>query len=423
MPKKLGIYVHIPFCASKCGYCDFPSYAGCDRLMPKYHNALLKHIRESAPQLQSYYTDTVYFGGGTPTWYGARRLGDLFNAIKREALVYRDAEVTVEANPDSARERDLTLLRAEGFNRLSLGAQSANEDILKLIGRRHTWKQVGLAMRSARRAGFENISLDLIYGLPSQNKSGWADTLNRAIDLGPEHLSCYGLKLEPGTPMYAAYKDSPMLPDDDEQADMYLYTCETLERYGYRQYEISNFAKKGYQSRHNMKYWLLRDYMGFGTGAASCAAGVRYSYVKSIGQYISGMHSENTILAEYEKIGLVDRAAEYIMLGMRTVYGIAGKEYRARFGGDFTPLETTLEEFREKGWAEQSDSGRWHFTPSGFLLSNLLIGYLLDKQSERKLSVNPWMDGAEFLSEPELPAGDEIFYRRRGEDTAETAAP
>ena len=411
MAKRLGVYIHIPFCASKCAYCDFPSYAGCDRLMPKYHNALLKHLRESAPQLQGYYTDTVYFGGGTPTWYGARRLGDLFNALKREALVYRDAEVTVEANPDSARERDLTLLRAEGFNRLSLGAQSANEDILKLIGRRHTWKQVELAVRSARSAGFDNISLDLIYGLPSQNKAGWADTLDRAIALGPEHLSCYGLKLEPGTPLYS-YRGSPMLPDDDEQADMYLYACETLERYGYRQYEISNFAKKGFQSRHNMKYWLLRDYMGFGTGAASCAAGVRYSYVKSIGQYISGMNSENTILDEYEKIGLVDRAAEYIMLGMRTVYGISEKDYRARFGGDFAPLEETLRSFRTKGWAEDAD-GRWHFTPSGFLLSNLLIGYLLDRQSERKLFDNPWMEGAEFLSEQELPAGDEIFYRRR----------
>ena len=415
MAKRLGIDIHIPFCASKCAYCDFPSYAGCDRLMPKYHNALLKHIRESGELLQRFYTDTVYFGGGTPTWYGARRLGDLFNALKREGLVYRDAEVTVEANPDSARARDLTLLRAEGFNRISLGAQSANEDILKLIGRRHTWKQVELAVKTARKAGFSNLSIDLIYGLPSQNKGDWADTLDRAIDLGPEHISCYGLKLEEGTPLYS-YKDSPMLPDDDEQADMYLYACETLARYGYLQYEISNFARPGFQSRHNLKYWLLRDYVGFGSGAASNIGGIRYSYVRGIGQYISGMQSEKTILAEYEKIGPVDRAAEYIMLGMRTVYGISAKEYHNRYRSDFAPLEETLEEFHTKGWALKENE-RWHFTPSGFLLSNLLIGYLLDRQSERKLFDNPWMDGSDlFADQAELPAGDEIFYHAQVED-------
>lgn len=409
MSKTLGIYIHIPFCASKCAYCDFNSRAGMEKLMPKYHNALLRHIREAAPQLREYYADTVYFGGGTPSYYGAGRLADIFNALKRAALIYKTAEVTVEANPDSVRYRDLLLLRSEGVNRLSLGAQSANDDILKLIGRRHSWKQVLMAVKNARSAGFDNLSLDLIYGLPSQTKEDWADTLNRALDLGPEHLACYGLKLEPGTAMYE-YRDSPILPDDDEQADMYLYTCETLERFGYRQYEISNFAKPGFQSKHNLKYWLLKDYMGFGPGAASCAGGARYSYVKDLAEYISGVQSDKTILDEYEEIGLLDRAAEYIMLGMRTVRGISEKEYHNLYRSDFAPLEELLGEYQRKGWAVQ-ENGRWHFTPAGFLLSNLLIGLLLDKQGEYKLFGNPWVDSMDLFAEKaELPAGDEVFY-------------
>lgn len=410
--KKLGIYIHIPFCASKCGYCDFYSLAGCDKLMPRYHNALLQHIRESAPQLQQYYTDSVYFGGGTPSYYGARRICDVFNAVKRSGLVYKSAEVTVEVNPDSVRYHDLAALRSEGVNRLSIGAQCADDDLLKLVGRRHNWKQVQQAVKAARGVGFDNLSLDLIYGLPSQTREDWTATLNRALELEPEHLSCYGLKLEEGTPMYDAYAASPLLPDDDAQADMYLYTAETLERYGYHQYEISNFAKPGRESRHNLKYWQLQDYMGFGPGAHSCAGGVRYSYVRDLQKYISGVQNGDTIIDEYERIGLLDQAAEYLMLGMRTVRGISPREYHRIYRSEFTPLEELLQEYERKGWAVKEE-GRWHFTPSGFLLSNLLIGLLLDKQGEYKHSGNPWVDSMDmFLEQTELPAGDEVFYRR-----------
>jgi len=219
MEKRLGIYIHIPFCASKCGYCDFYSLAGCDNLMPKYQDALCAHMRESAPAISKYYVDSVYFGGGTPSYFGAKRLCAVFTELRNTGRVLKESEVTVEVNPDSAKTRDLRMLRKEGFNRLSLGVQSANNDILKLIGRRHNWKQVEIAVKNARDAGFDNVSLDLIYGLPSQTKADWSDTLAKAMELRPEHLSCYGLKLEEGTPMYQ-YKDSPFLPDDDEQADM-----------------------------------------------------------------------------------------------------------------------------------------------------------------------------------------------------------
>ncbi len=254
MKKNIGIYIHIPFCASKCAYCDFYSLVGKQSMMPKYQSALLQHIRESEAQLDGYYIDTVYFGGGTPSFYGAERLVELFDMLKRYGSVYKNAEVTVEVNPDSITYNDLVHMRRAGINRLSIGVQSTNDKVLKNIGRRHNFAQAEQAMQNARKAGFENVSIDLIYGLPSQSKESWAETVTRAIAMKPDHVSCYGLKLEEGTPLYM-FRDSPFIPDDDTQADMYLYAVDTLARFGYKQYEISNFAVRGFESRHNLKYW------------------------------------------------------------------------------------------------------------------------------------------------------------------------
>ena len=412
MDRKLGIYIHIPFCASKCGYCDFYSLAGCDKLMPKYHDALLAHITEAAPQMSAYHIDTLYFGGGTPSHYGAKRITEVFNTLKRTAKVLKASEVTVEINPDSATKRDLAALRKEGVNRLSIGMQSANDDILKLIGRRHNFKQVEKVMKDARNVGFDNISLDLIYGLPSQSKNDWADTLAKALALKPEHISCYGLKLEEGTPMYS-YKGSPFLPDDDEQSDMYLYMVETLGQFDYPQYEISNFALQGYESKHNLKYWNLDDYMGFGPGAHSCVGGVRYSFNPYLEKYISGIQQSEDIIDEYEKVSPLDKAAEYIMLGMRMTRGISGGEYYKIYRNDFEPIEDLLDQFQKKGWVVRNED-RWAFTSTGFLLSNLLIGALLEVQSQQKLSATPWVkDDAAIDIENEhiIPsAGDDLFF-------------
>ena len=415
MDKTLGIYIHIPFCASKCGYCDFYSLAGCDRLMPKYQDALVEHIRESYPAFKSRYIDTVYFGGGTPSFYGADRLIELWDELRASGCVLKDCEVTLEANPDSTVYRELARLRREGFNRLSMGVQSANNDLLKLIGRRHNWKQCEVAMSTAREAGFDNVSVDLIYGLPSQTRSDWADTLMRVIELRPEHISCYGLTLEPGTPMYEKYNGSQILPGDDEQADMYLYAVETLEHYGYRQYEISNFAIPGYESRHNMRYWRLQDYIGFGAGAHSCVDGARYSYIRDADMYIVGVLRDLDIVDEYSAISDVERGSEYIMLGMRTVMGIEKDEYAQHYRADFAPIEKALRVFEKKGWTVCSD-GRWHFTAQGFLLSNLLIGALLEAQSGSRVKVNPWMrDAFEAEEKTTLPKSDEEVFRERYE--------
>lgn len=403
MERRLGIYIHIPFCASKCGYCDFYSLAGNEAKMDKYQAALEHHIRQAAPQLAPYYIDSIYFGGGTPSYFGARRLCSILNTLKRSGRVLKSAEITVEANPDSVTPGGLQLLRREGVNRISLGVQSANPDILKLIGRRHNWLQVERAVRNIRKAGIDNLSLDLIYGLPSQTKQDWADTLGRALQLRPEHLSCYGLKLEEGTPMYR-YKDSPFLPSDDEQADMYLYTVEHLEQSGYPQYEISNFAVPGYASIHNQKYWQLRDYMGFGPGAHSCVGALRYSYVRDLDAYIQGVQTGEGLLEEYEQIQKLERAAEYLMLGLRTTRGVSAQEYQRVYRGSFAALEEVLREFSARGWAKQ-EGGRWSFTSSGFLLSNILIGAVLEAQAADRRSGNPWLQagsGQEFpLTMPE----------------------
>lgn len=410
MDNTLGVYIHIPFCASKCGYCDFYSLARCDKLMPKYQEALTAHIRESSHSMNKYLIDTVYFGGGTPSYYGAKRLCEALIEIKNTGRLLKNAEMTLEANPDSMKLPELKKLRREGFNRLSIGAQSANSDILKIIGRRHNWRQVEMAVENARVAGFDNISLDLMYGLPSQTKSDWADTLTKALELKPEHISCYGLKLEPGTPMYG-YLNSPFLPDDDEQADMYLYAVDLLEHYGYPQYEISNFALKGYESKHNLKYWRLKDYMGFGPGAASCVGNMRFTFVRDLERYIRGIAEHGTVVAESESIGANERAAEYVMLGMRTVRGICEKDYRKYYRGEFSALETLLVEYSEKGWAEKADDGSWHFTSSGFLLSNALIGALLQAQAGSRVELSPWMKDAFDAEEKQtLPmSDDEIF--------------
>lgn len=406
MRDRLGIYIHIPFCVSKCGYCDFYSVAGGKQRMPEYQSALLSHISESADAMASYEIDSIYIGGGTPSCYGAKNIVGILDELKRMGNVRLDSEITVEVNPDTTRLDELKLLRSEGVNRLSIGVQSANNDILKIIGRRHNFRQAQIAVDTARAAGFENVSLDLIYGLPSQSKGDWAETLARAIELHPEHLSCYCLKLEEGTPMHRSYLGSPLIPDEDEQADMYLYTTDTLKNFGFEQYEISNFAVPGYESRHNLKYWQLGDYMGFGPGAHSCVGGVRYSYVRDLDKYISAVVGDSMIIDEYERVVPIQKATEYLMLGMRTAHGISRAEYHRIYRSDWDPIEETFELFERKGWAERR-AERWRLTPAGFLISNTLINAVLEAQTGAKVENNPWMKAVFEREEKQtLPQGE-----------------
>ena len=410
MKPRLGIYIHIPFCASKCSYCDFYSLQNCDYLMPEYQQALLEHIKESSGSIRNYQVDSIYFGGGTPSFYGADRIADILDELKLNGNVRLDSEITVECNPDSISPTALKLLRQEGVNRLSIGVQATDNSLLKLIGRRHNFQQAQKAYQDARNAGFDNISLDLMYGLPSQTKADWAETLARIVEMHPEHISCYGLKLEPGTPMYKNYYGSAILPSDDEQADMYSYASEMLERYGYRQSEISNFAAPGYESRHNLKYWNMDDYMSFGPGAHSCIGSVRYSYVKDLKEYIQGVMRGSSIVDEYQVIDSLEKSVEYLMLGMRTARGISRDDYHARCQSDWRPIEQVLQAFQEKGWAELTED-RWHFTVPGFLISNTLIGILLETQAKGRAEGVPWAKRAEAAANKvSLPKGEEELF-------------
>ena len=378
--KTVGLYIHIPFCRSKCEYCDFYSLGGSrDRtLMDQYLQALCVHLRESAGRAQQYEVDSVYFGGGTPTFFGADGLKRILAEIYKRYDVTRNAEISLEANPDSVTSKDLSSLYHAGFNRISLGVQSDQDEFLKALGRPHTYAQAVQAVSAAREAGFDNVSVDLMYGLPNQTKEQWMQTLHTVTSLKPEHISCYGLKVEPGTPLYS-YKDCANLPDDDMQADMYLYTVEMLESFGYNQYEISNFAKEGFECFHNLKYWLGDEYLGFGPSASSDFAGKRFTCAPDIRTYIDGVLHGGVVLSECDTIPLRERAGEYLMLRLRTSVGIEEEEYVKAFLLSFRPLERLLQKLAEQGMSIYTD-GRWRLTAKGFLLSNQIIGALLDAQ-------------------------------------------
>jgi len=381
--KPLGLYIHIPFCKSKCAYCDFYSLPHAEERMNDYEKALCAHLTETAPRADRHTVDTVYFGGGTPTLLGAARLGRILSTIQKKYHMAKGAEITLEANPDSAGDwKELRALRRAGFNRISLGMQSASDEELRELGRVHTFEQVRKAVEAVRRAKIKNLSLDLIYGLPHQTGEQWAKNLAAAVELQPEHLSCYGLKVEEGTPLFDR-KETAGLPDDEAQADMYLHTVAFLKEHGYLQYEISNFAKPGFASRHNMKYWTLHEYAGFGPGAHSDFGGVRYAYVRDLDAYIKGVLEEVPMLSESESIPPLDRDTEYLMLGLRTVRGIGQKEFEQRFRRRFDCFLPFLQECAAAGYAV-AEADRWHLTPEGFLVSNRIIGGLLDALSEDK---------------------------------------
>ena len=383
--RKLGLYIHNPFCKSKCLYCDFYSLPHSEELMDRYTAALCAHLEENAPHAALHAVDTVYFGGGTPSYLGVKRLTALLKQIKKLYHVEKDAEITLEANPESLCDaQTVRALRRAGFNRVSLGVQSASNAELYAVGRIHTFQQVEQAVDAVRKGGIKNLSLDLIYGLPGQTMESWQETLQKAAALAPEHLSCYGLKIEEGTPLHTM-QDTLILADDDLQADMYLYACDYLNNRGFEHYEISNFAKPGYASRHNMKYWLLEEYACFGPGAHSDLGEVRYSYVRDLEAYCVCVESGAGELVDYqEQIPPRERDTEYIMLGLRTAQGIDKRTFELRFRLPFAPIEAVLERFRQSGHTMQEEC-RWRLTPEGFLLSNSIILAALDALGQEKI--------------------------------------
>lgn len=380
----LGIYVHVPFCRSKCQYCDFYSLTTKDdRLLDGFLDAVCAHIRESGQLAPGYLVDTIYFGGGTPSYFGADGMASILSTIRRSFDVSATAEITFEANPDSVTPKLLRRLRSEGFNRVSLGIQCDDDRILEKIGRPHNYSQAVEAVKLIRRAGFRNLSVDLIYGLPDQTLESWEDTLRNVLKLEPEHISCYGLKVEEGTPLHK-YRAFTNLPDDEAQADMYLATCEILRAKGMRQYEISNFCRRNMESKHNLKYWTGGEYLGFGPDASSDFAGKRFSMVRDLRAYIEGVLGSGSVIAEVQEVPPRERAGEYLMMRLRTTVGINAEEYEKQYLLPFGPLDGALEQCRKRGHALKMEGGYWRLTPEGFLLSNSIISDLLLIQERSK---------------------------------------
>lgn len=379
--KRLGIYVHIPFCRSKCEYCDFYSLGGArdPRITDDYLQALADHIAETGKLAPDHVVDTVYFGGGTPSFFGADNLDKILDEIQRSFRLSENPEITLEANPDSVTEASLKKLLRAGFNRISIGVQSDDDAILQKLGRPHSFEQAKRAMDAARKVGFANISLDLMYGLPNQTLTGWKETVKHIVRMRPEHISCYALKVEENTPLWK-YQDCANLPDDDLQADMYLAASEILREHGYEHYEISNFAKKGFASRHNLKYWTGEEYIGFGPTAASDFAGKRFTILRDLKGYNEGIAKKRQILSECETIPARERAGEYVMLRLRTNLGVSAQEYEKQYLMPFEPLQYLFEGYEKKGLAEFVND-RWRLTEQGWLVSNRIILQLQEAQA------------------------------------------
>lgn len=365
----LGLYVHVPFCDGKCPYCDFYSLAGDGAVMDRYAARLMEVMDPYAGEP----VKTVYFGGGTPNLLGENRLGDLLTHIFKTFHVLPRAEVTLEANPTHVDFGFFEAVRRAGFNRLSMGLQSADAGELAFLGRRHAARDAEQAVKTARQAGFENISLDLMLALPGQSWETLKKSADFAAGLGVEHISAYMLKVEEGTP-FARRGVEPL--DPDESAELYLKLVEHLKGLGYRQYEISNFARKGLESQHNLVYWQGEEYLGFGPGAHSFYQGKRFYYDRDLTDFLAGASP----CPDGEGGGF----EEFAMLNLRLARGLRRAECREKFGGAGEAAFEKLVKQAEKcpPGLVQADRDRIAFTAEGFLVSNALLARLLDGLEE-----------------------------------------
>ncbi|MBI5179387.1 MAG: radical SAM family heme chaperone HemW [Nitrospinae bacterium] len=368
-----SVYIHIPFCRSKCVYCDFASFAGMDHLMEPYISSLVTEIGHAHPMT----ADTLYIGGGTPSHLPASLLENVMGAFNNKFRLADGAEMTIEANPHSASREMLETAKKLGMNRLSIGIQSFNDRLLKTLGRPHTANDAVDTIAQARSAGFANISLDLIFGVPGQSAADLIADLEKAVALSPEHLSVYQLTLEEGTPLEEMVeKGKVMMPDDDEQLAMYESTVDFLKKAGYRQYEISNFAKPGKECRHNLAYWMGDEFAGFGSGAHSFTEGVRYANPDDPEDYIRdvtvGGESGVEILTDDK-----DKIIDFLLMRLRLVdKALKFEEINSKFEIIFEEVyNSALKNIEKHGFATISNSG-FQLTSKGLVfLDSLLLEF------------------------------------------------
>ncbi|MEW9096688.1 MAG: radical SAM family heme chaperone HemW [Clostridiaceae bacterium] len=329
--KEISLYIHIPFCKQKCLYCDFPSYGGKEDMMGEYTKALVKELKGLPLDKK---IKTIFIGGGTPSYLTLENLKILKEAIK-EINKDKDIEFTVEINPGTIDEEKLSLFKEMGVNRISIGLQAWQNNLLRELGRIHNLEEFLITYEMCRKFDFNNINIDTMFGLPNQSMKDWVETLENVVKLNPENISCYSLIIEEGTPFYNKYeKGMLILPDEDTEREMYSYCINFLEENGYKQYEISNFAKVGKECRHNLVYWNLSEYIGIGVGAHSYIEGLRYRHTENISEYIEKVNKGNNINLDIYENTLKDEIEEFMFMGLRKREGISIEKFNKRFKRD-----------------------------------------------------------------------------------------
>ena len=375
--SEIELYIHIPFCVRKCQYCDFLSFAAPLETREQYVFMLCKEMAEWEKK-EEVVVSSVFLGGGTPSLLSEKQLEAIFTTLHENYQFTEDAEISIEANPGTVSESKLLLLRKCGVNRISFGLQSTQEEELKNLGRIHTFRQFLDSYEMARKAGFENINIDLMSALPGQSLFSWQTTLRKVAELSPEHISAYSLIIEEGTPFYEKYREDEILrekgekslylPDEETERRMYELTREILGEYGYHRYEISNYAKKGKECRHNIGYWTRKEYKGFGLGAASLVEEQRLKNTCDLKSYLKGKRVE-----EAEKLEKEDQMEETMFLGLRMMQGVSMRQFYEQYGIEMKEMYgETIE--RMKGLGLLEETGDYiRLTEEGISLSNYVM--------------------------------------------------
>ena len=375
--KEVSLYIHIPFCKQRCFYCDFPTFAGKERFREEYVEALIKEIEDKC---SNYLIKTIFIGGGTPSYLEEKELEKLLIAVSKLNLSDK-LEYSIECNPGTVNEDKLKIMKKYGINRISFGLQSCNDQLLKKIGRIHTFKEFLENYNLARKIGFNNINIDLMYGLPNLTIQDWKDTLEKISELRPEHISAYSLIIEEGTAFYKLYeKDKLELPSEDDERVMDKLTKDILKSNGYHQYEISNFALPGKECEHNKVYWSLEEYIGVGSASSSYIDGYRLVNTSNINNYIEKINNNISVVIDKYENTIEDEMEEFVFMGLRMVSGIDLLKFKKKFGVDINSIYKEVIEKNIKDGLLVVEENKMFLTAKGMELSNSVMSdFILDK--------------------------------------------
>lgn len=381
MRRELELYIHIPFCVKKCAYCDFLSGPASDQQIEEYVQALIEEIRYYKEVAKNYEVSTVFWGGGTPSLLTGEQMKVLMEALGQTFFIRQNAEITMEANPGTVTVEKLRAYQKAGINRISFGLQSVDNEELKMLGRIHTYEEFLESYDAARKAGFQNINVDLISAIPKQTVSSWEQTLQTIISLQPEHISAYSLIVEEGTPFAKLYGEGceleHFLPSEEEERRMYERTEELLQEAGYHRYEISNYAKEGYECQHNLGYWERKEYLGLGLGASSLIEETRFHNTDVMEEYLRDASNPILLRKEQEKLDRQEQMEEFVFLGLRKIRGIQEEKFTEMFGEDIWDCYgKNLERVIKEGLLEREE-GVLRLTRKGIDVSNYVFYEIL----------------------------------------------